>query len=187
MKRNWITPVIVIGTVGAAALTIYLIQKNKKSSPFDYNPNLSSKQKIANWILWMTPHAKKIGRKFGLPWQALVAQTGWETGWGKSSLASKGFNFAGIKAVGNEPYILAKTHEYENGVKVYKNAKFRKFKSVEDGLEHYGNFFIRNPRYAKALNYPKDPYKFISEIRKAGYATDPNYISNLHGVLNKYF
>jgi len=185
-EKKWLIPLIAAGIVGTG-FAIYFIARNRKSTPFIYNPALSSSAKIKAWIDWMTPNAKRIGKKYGLPWQALVAQTGWETGWGKSTLASEAFNFAGIKAIGNEPYVIKRTHEYRNGVKVYEDAKFRKFSNLDEGLEEYGNFFIRNPRYAQALKYPNDPYQFIVEIRKAGYATSPTYITNLHGVLDKYF
>lgn len=169
------------------SVTIYAASKmSNKNTAFQYRSDLNGQDRIRRWISWITPHAKRIGRKHGLPWQALVAQTGWETGWGKSTLIAEAFNFAGIKAVGDQPYVIKRTHEIENGVKVWKDAKFRKFKSIEDGLEEYALFFHKNKRYAKALNYPNDPYRFITEIRNAGYATSLNYISNLHGVLDKY-
>lgn len=184
-KKDFIIPIVAV-TIVITGFTIFFVVRNKRSKPFIYDPNLSGSEKIRAWIEWMTPNAKRIGRKYGLPWKALVAQTGWETGWGKSSLASQAFNFAGIKAIGNEPYVIAKTHEYRNGVKVYEDAKFRKFATLDEGLKEYGNFFIRNPRYVKALQYPNDPYQFIVEIRKAGYATSPTYVQDLHGILKKY-
>lgn len=166
--------------------TVYAIDKMSKTPPFQYNPNLSAPERIKRWISWITPKAKKLGAKHGLPWEALVAQTGWETGWGKSSLIADAYNFAGIKAVGNQPYVVRRTHEIRNGVEVWEDAKFRKFKSLEDGLEEYALFFHKNSRYAQALKYPRDPYQFIVEIRKAGYATSLNYVSNLHGILDNY-
>lgn len=168
-------------------ITLILISKmSNKSQAFHYQSNLSADDRIKRWIAWITPHAKKIGRKYGLPWEALAAQTGWETGWGKSSLINEAWNFAGIKAREGEPYVVKRTHEVENGQTIWKDAKFRKWDSLEEGLEGYASFFHRNKRYAKALQYPNDPYQFIVEIRQAGYATSLNYITNLHGILDKY-
>ena len=159
---------------------------NKKKGMYKYDGSLSASDKIQRWIDYFTPIIKPIAKEYGLPWKALVAQTGWETGWGKSSLIYDAFNFAGIKAVKGEPYVTRRTHEIENGVKIYKDAKFRKWANLEDGLSGYANFFHKNKRYAKALEFPNDPYRFIEEIRKAGYATSLNYVKNLHGILDKY-
>lgn len=169
-------------------ITLLLVSKmsGAKSKPFEYKSNLSADARIKRWIAWITPHAKKIGREYGLPWEALAAQTGWETGWGKSSLINEAWNFAGIKARAGEPYVTKRTHEVENGETVWKDAKFRKWDSLQEGLAGYASFFHRNKRYAKALQYPNDPYQFIVEIRNAGYATSLNYITNLHGILDKY-
>lgn len=173
--------------VAFLSITIFIISKmSVKSVPYKYDSSLSSDAKIKRWLAWITPHAKKIGREYGLPWEALAAQTGWETGWGKSSLINEAWNFAGIKAVAGEPYVTKRTHEVENGQTIWKDAKFRKWNSLEEGLAGYANFFHKNKRYAKALQYPNDPYQFITEIRNAGYATSLNYISNLHGILDKY-
>lgn len=176
---------ILLGISVLVGFSILLFKRKKTMEPFIYNASASDKTK--RWVDWITPAAKDIGKRHGLPYQALVVQTALETGWGKSSLASKYFNFAGIKAVGSQPYVLMNTYEYEGGKKITKKAKFRKFSSLEEGLEQYALFFHKNKRYAKALEYPNDPYKFIEEIKKAGYATSPDYIQKLHGMLDKYF
>lgn len=166
---------------------VLIIKRMTKTKPFVYDENASTDQRVKNYLEWITPVAKKLGKKHGLPYQALVVQTALETGWGKSKLASEAFNFAGIKAVGSQPYVEAKTYEYRNGVKVSETAKFRKFNTLEQGLEEYALFFHKNKRYAQALKYPNDPYKFIEEIKKAGYATSIDYIPKLHGMIDKYF
>lgn len=186
-KRGWTILGISIGVVALIGAAVLIVKKVKKTEPFKYDSNASSEQRVKNWIEWMTPVSKKLGRKHNLPWQALVVQTGLETGWGKSKLASEAFNFAGIKAVGNQPYVEAQTHEYRNGIRVEEEARFRKFDTLEEGLNEYALFFHKNKRYAEALKYPNDPYQFIVEIRKAGYATSPDYIQKLHGLLDKYF
>ncbi len=185
-KKGWVLFGLALGSLGLVG-AIILISRSMKTKPFVYDKNASTDQKVKNYLEWITPAAKKLGRKHGLPYQALVVQTALETGWGSSKLASEGFNFAGIKAVGNQPYVTAETHEYRNGVRTEEDAKFRKFNSLEEGLNEYALFFHKNKRYSEALKYPNDPYKFIYEIRKAGYATSPDYVEKLHGMLRKYF
>jgi flagellum-specific peptidoglycan hydrolase FlgJ len=41
---------------------------------------------------------------------------------------------------------------------------------------------MANPRYRTAVSVRNDPYKFIDEIAKAGYATDPNYALLLKSI-----
>lgn len=186
-KRGWIILGTATAIIGVVATVILVSKRMKKTKPFVYDSKASTQEKVQNYLEWITPAAKKLGKKHGLPYQALVVQTALETGWGSSKLASEGFNFAGIKAVGNQPYVTAQTHEYRNGERTEESAKFRKFKSLEEGLDEYALFFHDNKRYAEALKYPNDPYQFIVEIKKAGYATSPTYIEKLHGMLDKYF
>lgn len=176
--------------LGVAIVALYA--GNKLLSIFnlsmkDLDFKYTAQNKVQNWIKFMTPLAKDVGAKYGLPWQALVVQTAIETGWGKASLFQKYNNYGGIKAVAGQSSVTLPTVEYINGVNTNVNSKFATFPSKHAGLIAYAQFFHKYPRYKTALNYPNDPYKFIEEIRKAGYATDPNYVSKLHGMLNTYF
>lgn len=139
------------------------------------------------YIAWITPIAKTVGLRYGIPWQAIVVQTANETGWGKSSLLRQYNNFGGIKAVGNQAFVRMLTDEYFNGQYETINAKFATFKSPYHGLVGYARFFHDNPRYSEALKYPRDPYRFIVEIKAAGYATAPNYVATLHNMLHEKF
>lgn len=167
--------------VGNKLLSLFNL--SMKNLEFKY----TEQNKTKNWIDFMTPLAKEVGKQYGLPWQALVVQTAIETGWGKSSLFQKYNNYGGIKAMSGQPSVALPTIEYIGGVKTSVNSKFAVWDSKYDGLVGYAKFFHKYPRYKSALNYPNDPYKFIEEIKKAGYATDPNYVSKLHGMLNTYF
>jgi flagellum-specific peptidoglycan hydrolase FlgJ len=152
------------------------------TKPFVY----TGKNTKQTWYTWIVPLAKTIGAQYGIPWQAIAVQTALETGWGKSSLLTKHNNFGGIKFAGSGAPERAnfRTREVFNGVETYINSDFASWKTPYDGLIGYANFFHRNKRYATALKYPNDPYKFIEEIKKAGYATAPNYVSILHGMIN---
>ena len=59
------------------------------------------------------------------------------------------------------------------------DADFAKYDSFEQSITAHAGFFIRNKRYAKALQCTGKPDEFCREIRKAGYATDPDYADTL--------
>ena len=49
------------------------------------------------------------------------------------------------------------------------DADFAKYDSFEQSITAHAGFFIRNKRYAKALQCTGKPDEFCREIRKAGY------------------
>lgn len=141
--------------------------------------------------------------KTGIDRRAILAQAAWESGWNKSS---PGWMFFGVKDYdginGNEQ--LLKTFEYSsrpdlkfpeiisitpvviNGKKLFKyiiKDYFRKYDSPADCFREHGEFFYKFTRYANAIKVRTDPYKFIEEIAKAGYATAPNYATSLQSLI----
>jgi len=57
-----------------------------------------------------------------------------------------------------------------------------KYATPEESFTDHANLFIRVSRYKNALLVKSDPYRFIEEIAKAGYATDPSYASKLKSL-----
>lgn len=189
MKKIQLSTVLVMFTVAVVALYLgnklfELLKISIRNMDFTY---INDSKKTQRWIDYMTPLAKEVGGKMGIPWQAMVVQTAIETGWGKSSLFQKYNNFGGIKAVGSQPSVSLGTTECGSNGCYQTTSKFRKWNTKYDGLIGYAQFFKDNGRYATALKYPNDPYRFVEEIKKAGYATDPDYVAKLHGMLTKYF
>lgn len=156
----------------------------------------------AEFITAYLPEALKTYAKTGIHPLAILSQAALESGWGK---AAPGFMFFGVKDTdginGNEqllitteysrrsdlkfPEILSITPTVRNGQKWFKykvKDYFRKYESAEQCFTDHANFFRNNKRYAKALTVASNPYKFIDEIAKAGYATDPNYAATLKKV-----
>lgn len=150
---------------------------------FKYNKTSSTKK--SDYYNWLEPLAKAIGKEYGIPWQVILVQTALETGYGKSSLLTKYNNFGGVKFAGSgaPSKVNMETGEVFNGQSVTINAYFAVWKTPYEGLKGYANFFHRNKRYATALKYPNDPFQFVVEIKKAGYATATNYVGTLHGML----
>lgn len=153
----------------------------KYPEPFKYDGTTPK----SDWYNWIEPLAKQVGREYGIPWQAILVQTALETGWGKSELFWKYNNFGGVKFAGSGApnKVNMKTGEVFDGKATTITAAFAAWPNPYEGLVGYAKFFHRNKRYATALKYPNDPYKFVEEIKKAGYATAPNYTSILHGML----
>lgn len=148
--------------------------------------------------------AKKSEQTTKVPALFTLAQAALETGWGAHA---PGNMFFGIKDTdginGNEqlittteylknpdakfPEIISKVFDpikklYKYTVKTY----FRKYSSPEESFTDHGKFFIKNTRYASAFTVCKDnPYCWAEEVAKAGYATGPNYASNLKLIILK--
>lgn len=145
-------------------------------------------------------YAKQTEEKTGIDARFTLAQAALETGWGASA---PGNMFFGVKDTdginGNEQ--LLRTHEVLHTpnakfpviISIVQRAKglweyivrdwFRKYDTPEGSFTDNANFFFRNKRYAKALEFRSDPYRFAEEIAKAGYATDPNYANSLKSLI----
>lgn len=147
--------------------------------------------------------ALRVQTKTGISAIAILAQAAWESGWGK---VAPGFMFFGVKDTdginGNEqllvtteysiypnlkfPETLSVTPVLRKGKKMFKykvKDYFRKYASPEECFADHANFFFKNKRYAKALLVKNEPVKFLEEVAKAGYATDPNYAENLKSIV----
>ena len=110
----------------------------------------------------------------------LVAQDALESNWGKSSLA-KDFNFGGIKAIKNTPFVEKETKEFNSAKEEYKTkSKFRKFSSLDDYV-NYKIDLLSGKRYQA---FTGDPSQFYHRVKAGGYATDPNYVAKLTNVYN---
>jgi flagellum-specific peptidoglycan hydrolase FlgJ len=149
------------------------------------------------------PFAKIAEQKTGISAVFILAQAALESGYGKHA---PGNNFFGIKDSdginGNEqllttteilphpnakfPVILWIKEILMKGKKMYQyriKDYFRKYTSPDEGFAAYANFFFRYKRYAEALKYKSDPYRFAEEIAQAGYATDPLYKEKLVKII----
>lgn len=111
-----------------------------------------------------------------------IAQAALESAWGTSGLATKYNNLFGIKgSYGGNAANMA-TWEVYGGVRYDIKANFRSYPNWETSIKDYGVFLNVNSRYKRALgltNY-KDQ---ITEIKRAGYATDPEYVSKIVSII----
>jgi flagellum-specific peptidoglycan hydrolase FlgJ len=121
--------------------------------------------------------------------QAIIESSGkYNNRWlvGGSKLSRKANNFFGIKCAGGwtgDTYNI-NTGEYSSsGSKYTVNACFRKYNSVEDSIKDYINFLQKNTRYKNAGVFEaKTVYDQARALKKAGYATAPNYANVISSV-----
>src|SRR5690606_8613009 len=74
------------------------------------------------------------------------------------------------------------TTEYYNGQPVKESARFRAYDSFAQSFEGYVGFLQGNGRYQAALKSAANPDNCMSELQKAGYATDPQYASKVNRI-----
>ena len=108
-----------------------------------------------------------------------------ETGYGKSSLMIKANAIFGIKATKSwkGKVYNAKTKECYDGVTyVTINDCFRAYNNFADSISDYFDLICKSSRYRKAL-VADTPKECITEIKNAGYATDPKYIDSIMKII----
>ena len=119
---------------------------------------------------------------YGIPASIKLAQGILESGSGKSELAVNSNNHFGIKC-----------HSNWEGERTYydddeKNECFRKYKLVKDSYIDHSLFLSNKGRYSSLFNLKITDYKgWAKGLKKAGYATDPEYANNLIRLIEKYY
>lgn len=151
-------------------------------------------------------NAKKIAQRieevYWIPWKVTVWQAALESNWWRSWLTRQANNYFWVKSFWSWPSVTMKTDEFENWNRVSIRDGFKMYWSMEESFIWYAEFLTRNRRYKEAFQYwadlnPKpeyypnsykwyDPDKFIQEIAKAWYATDPNYARKVAQVWSKF-
>lgn len=135
--------------------------------------------------------AKASKKLYGVPRAVTIAQSILESGWGRSGLSAKQNNYFGIKCSALvSPYqrgcVSLKSYEYVKGKKKKYVSRFRIYSSMERSFLDHGRLLNRADRYNAAFRYTKDPDRFIREVHKAGYATDPKYATSVINLMRKW-
>ncbi len=142
------------------------------------------------FVATMMPMAEQAAKKLGVDPRYLVAQAALETGWGKSIIRNQGgdssHNLFGIKAHGwGGASANVTTSEVIQGVRIKEKADFRSYDSFEHSFNDYVDFLQSNGRYRQALQSTANPERFVGELQRAGYATDPNYAKKISQIAQK--
>jgi flagellar protein FlgJ len=176
------TAIDAASTNSSAASTTPSTSSTNASTPFW---QASSPEEFVQ-KLW--PCAQEAGKALGIDPRHLLAQAALETGWGKSlpcdTDGTTSFNFFGIKAGQSwqGDSVSVKTLEFEGGVPVPKQAKFRSYDSAADSFRDYVEVLRNNPRFAGALNTGGDAKAFAGALQHGGYATDPRYAMKIEAA-----
>ena len=133
---------------------------------------------------YIIDQAVKRGYKYP---SAIIAIACNESNYGRSLLASKYYNYFGMKC-GNSwkgASINLKTkEEYQPGILTNIRDNFRVYPNTSIGVEGFFDF-IDTIRYQN-LKDVTSPLSFIRTIKNDGYATDSNYVDKVYNILCKY-
>ena len=172
----------------------------------------NNEQQITHFVATYKPYAIETERKTGISYLFILAQAALESAWGTHA---PGNMFFGIKAKPNTPaddrQLLVTTEvlscDWEtyqrnpalrkfpevlsvtkrtDGKYTYKVKDwFRKYPSPESSFTDHALLFLNNKRYAEALKVKTDPYLFAEAIARAGYATAPDYTTQLKKIIKQ--
>lgn len=118
--------------------------------------------------------------RHGIPASITMAQALLESNAGQSMLAVKGKNHFGIKC--GSDWKGKTIHKDDDNVQDC----FRSYKNVLDSYEDH-SLFLKRDRYASLYSIPMKDYKaWARELKRCGYATDPNYANKLIKVIEDY-
>lgn len=113
----------------------------------------------------------------GIPASIKLAQGILESGYGSSHLAKKANNHFGIKC----------GMGWSGKTMQYKGSCYRVFSNGMDAYKEHSNFLTRSDRYKDLFKLKRSDYKgWAKGLRKAGYATNPNYPAKLIELVERY-
>jgi len=158
------------------------------------------------WCIKILRQAYKSKLTTGLPASAVAAQARLESGFGQNEptdwkTGRRSYNLFGVKAIvkngvlivgGNAGYVQCYTHEEINEKEELKLLYFRAYKSHKDSFTDHARILSISKddngeqRYREAFNYLEDPEQFITEIWKAGYASDSKYLEKIIPIVRQF-
>lgn len=135
---------------------------------------------IEGFVKSIWPLAKQAAATIGLDPKLLVAQAALETGWGKfvakGASGESSNNLFNIKAnASTKDVVEVQTTEYIANTPIKVNAAFRKYDSAAHSFGDYVSLIKDSERYQDAVAHAGNPERYVRELHKAGYATDPQY------------
>ena len=140
-----------------------------------------SQSKTENYISEYSSAAVDEMNRYNIPASITLAQGILESGNGESRLAIEGKNHFGIKCHSNWSGKTIIEDDDEKG------ECFRKYDKVSDSYRDHSLFLTERGRYSFLFEYKKSDYKkWAKGLKKAGYATNPNYPTLLIDLIERY-
>ena len=145
------------------------------------NNNITVEQKIKRYIKLYAPIARKQMKVYKIPASITMAQGILESGYGEATLAKKGNNHFGIKC-----------HKDWKGKKIFhdddeENECFRSYRNPVKSYKDHSLFLVNRDRYRFLFDLNSKDYRSWAEgLKKAGYATDPEYSKKLISLIERF-
>lgn len=143
-----------------------------------------------DFIAWVLENAVQMQQKYNLPAAVITAQACLETGYGKHIAADMNtgqfsYNLFSIKGEGPAGSVLITTTEYINGVKTRVRHHFRAYHNYEQSFEDLAQLMYLE-RYKPCRDAASDLDEYARQLKRCGYATDPDYDKKLIWIMNNY-
>lgn len=118
--------------------------------------------------------------KYRIPASITLAQGLFESGAGRSQLATMGNNHFGIKCHGWTGRSMNKDDDAANEC-------FRVYDNARESFEDHSKFLARNSRYARLFELKQTDYRgWANGLKACGYATNPSYARKLIDIIELY-
>lgn len=118
--------------------------------------------------------------RYHIPASITLAQGLFESGAGRSDLATRGNNHFGIKCHGWTGRTMSKDDDAANEC-------FRVYDNARQSFEDHSLFLARNSRYARLFQLKQTDYRgWANGLKACGYATNPNYARKLIELIELY-
>lgn len=135
--------------------------------------------------------AKESFKKTGMSAAFQTAQAIHETGWGQFVPSDKyngkqSNNLFGIKGSYNNSSVISHTWEVYNGVRYNVDAKFRAYSNPKESWDDHKALLLNAERYGIFRDVMYNSNMGAWAIKRAGYATDPEYPLKLMRIIELY-
>jgi LysM repeat protein len=140
----------------------------------------AQKMSRADYINRYKEIAIELMKSHAIPASIILAQASLESGDGNSTLAKEANNHFGIKC-----------HNWKGDTFLHTddsvNECFRKYKTPEESFRDHSEFLRYRERYQSLFDLKPTDYKgWAYGLKKAGYATNPNYAQLLIKIIEDY-
>ena len=133
------------------------------------------------YILTYYPVAVEQMELHKIPASITLAQAILEGGAGRSGLVENGNNHFGVKA--DSRWTGRTVRAFDDG----EWCHFRAYDSDMESFEDHSQFLLVNRRYSSLFDLSPTDYKgWARGLKRAGYATDPNYANKLIALIERY-
>ena len=140
----------------------------------------TKRQKQLAYVKRFAAVAQTEMKKFGIPASVTLAQGLLESNVGESSLATRNNNHFGIKCFSRN----CRRGHCSNYTDDSHKDFFRTYKSPWESYRAHSLMLYHNKRYKHLFDLKSHDYKSWSYgLKKAGYATDPNYGEKIAGMI----